>query len=392
MGRRTILILLIVIIIVVGGGVAAFLYFNNSSDATATAVGGGDGVSADGGEGISVPAPTLPAMVEVVVSLQTLPRGYQITADDLDQLVTTDMRLASEVDENALTNPQEVIGLYARIDIFQGQTMTLDTFVSDPRLIGAEQYGPSSLIPEGSVAAAVPMDRLSSVAYGLRPGDNIDIMVTFLFYQIDEEFQTYLQNEGVFYLQQEGQATTGQDGATEVGVPQPDILILSPFGRFEELPTGDLAHVAPSEFQRPIMVSMVLQNAKAIQVGNWTPREKAALATPTPVPVEGEATPTSEGSGPPPTPTPTPPDVLVLALSPQQQLLLKYAIESEADIDFALRGPGDSQIYNIENVDLALILERFGINPPPDFTYSVDKPPALQVTATPPGEGEETGQ
>lgn len=328
---------------------------------------------------------TVPAMVEVVVSLQTVPRGFQITEEEL----TTDMRLADEVASNAITDIEDAVGLYARNDIFQGETLTEDALADDPTLIGVENYSPSSLIPQGFVAAAVPMDRLNSVAYALDEGDYIDIMITFYFYQIDEEFQTYLENAAIFFLEEaievSEEIAAGEVTEEEVTtIPEP--FIIFPFGRFEELPTGDLAHVGPSEFQRPVPVAMILQNARVIQVGPFTPPSAAQLPTATPEPVEeGEPTPTPSVA----TPTPEPPDVLLVALSPQQQLFLKYAVESKADIDFALRGVNDGQLYAVDNVDLNYLLEQFDIEVPPNFSYSVDAV-TIDVTVTPIPESEGT--
>jgi Flp pilus assembly protein CpaB len=123
-------------------------------------------------------------MVEVVVSLQTVPRGWQMTEAEL----TTEMRLAAEVGTNFITRLEDAIGRYARQDVYQGETMTTDTLVRDPTLIGVENFGPSSLVPQGWVAMAIPTDRLSSVAYGVRPGDSVDVMLTFTLSSIDQDF------------------------------------------------------------------------------------------------------------------------------------------------------------------------------------------------------------
>ena len=60
-----------------------------------------------------------------------------------------------------------------------------------------------------------------------------------------------------------------------------------------------------------------------------------------------------------------------MALNPQQQLFLKYAVETTADIDFALRGAGDLQIYTTEQVDISYLLGQFGIDVPPNAIYSI---------------------
>lgn len=378
-GRAIIIVLIIVLLL---GSIGIYLFLNaQTSDSNAVADVVDVTINEDGETiGLAEPATPLPPMVNVVVSNQSFPRGYYITEADINpqpgQLpnITVEQRLAASIGDNVVTDITDVVGMFIRSDVFQGQTFTVNMLADDPRIAGIEKYGPSSLIPQGQVAAALPFDRLSGVAYGLSEGDYIDIMLTFNFYQIDEEFQTYLQNSAVFYLQ-ENITTGGEDGANQTEA-RPDILVITPYGRFEEIPTGDIAHVYPSENQRPIVVSMILQNAKVIQVGDWSPSSGAQVATPTPTPLpEGEPTVTpdyiAQGQV---TPIAPPPDVILLSLSPQQQLLLKYAVESYADIDYALRQPNNGQLYSIDAVDLDYMLQRFNIELPPISNYSVDSP------------------
>lgn len=372
-GSRVLLILMLVIGLVILA-VAGILFINaNDAPDVTPDTGGTPGA---GEEGIVTPAPVSPSdFITVVVSLQTVPRGWQMTEAEL----TTDLRLSSEVGANVITDTAQAIGLYARTDIYQGETLTQDALVKDPRLIGRNNYGPSSLIPPGWIAASVPMDRLNSVAYGLAEGDSADIMMTFAFVKVDEEFQTLLQNSATFIL----------EVPNEEGELQRSVIVLDPYGRFEQLPTGDIAHIYPSEAQRPLPVSIVLQNAKVIQVGPWTP--PAAISTPTPIPEEGAPTPTPGGF---PTPTAQPADVIVIALPPQQQLFLKYAVENSANIDFALRGSGDGQLYNVQGIDINYILQRFNIEIPPNgqFIISPSQPFVIipQETVVPPGDGSDS--
>lgn len=379
MGRRTIAIIILIIGILLFA-LAAFLIFRNQQSAASSPTPVPTGDVADTGESPPVTTETdepvvigledlsgdeevRTDMVEVVVSLQTVPRGWQMTADEL----TTDLRFPESVGPDVITDVNEAIGLYARSDIYQGQTLTKDALVQDIRLVAAESYGPSSLIPPGFVAQAVPMDRLAGVAYGISEGDYVDIMISFVLQEIDPQFQTLLENSITFYLRDE-------EG-------NPMLITVDPYGRFEDLPTGEVTHIGPSESKRrPILVSMILQNAKVIQVGTWQPELPVSAATPTPEPIaEGEATPTP-AVGEIPTATPTPPDTLLLALLPQQQLLLKYGIESNASIDFALRGINDAQLYTIENVDFNYIKERFNIVIPPNFEFTTE---FIEVTPTP---------
>ena len=363
-GRRLVAILIGVVGIFILIAAVFFLVFQ-----------GGDGdedvpeevveVPAEGEEGtpqpVASPTATLEpdvVMVEVVVSLQTVPRGWQMTEAEL----TTDLRLGSEVGSNVLTNIDDAIGLYARQDIYQGETLTTDTLVSDPRLIGTENYGPSSLVPPGWVAMAIPTDRLASVAYGVEPGDVVDIMLTFTLSAIDQEFQTLLNNSASFFLQ-EAVSEGGEEGGANASV-----FIIDPYGRFEQVATGDLAHIAPSELtQRPIPVSVILQAARIIEVGAYQPPLPALPPTPTPDPDAPTPTPTGAQA----TATPPPPDVVLVALPPQQQLFLKYANETDADIDMALRGVNDAQLYSIQQVDILYLLEQFNIVVPPDANFTI---------------------
>jgi Flp pilus assembly protein CpaB len=316
-------------------------------------------------EGTAVPGVTPTAtidpnirMVEVVVSLQTVPRGWLMTEAEL----TTDMRPASDVTSNMVLRVEDAIGLYARHEIYQGETLTVDSLSRDPTLQGTENFGPSSLVPPGWVAMAVPMDRLNSVAYGYLPGDTVDVMLTFTLNALDQEFQTLLFNSATFFLQQ---TTTTEAGSATTS----SVYVIDPYGRFETLPTGDLAHIGPSDsVQRPVPVSVILQNARIVQVGEYYPPVPPVPPTPTPDPNEPTPTPRS---GPPPTPTPSPPEVVLIALPPQQQLFLKYAVETTADIDFALRSSSDGQLYSVQQVDAAYLLEQFGIQIPPNSEFAI---------------------
>ena len=188
-----------------------------------------------------------------------------------------------------------------------------------------------------------------------------------MFAEIDPELETLLPNRATFLYVTEGGGGGGEDGAEGSDETRLTEVVIDPFGRFEQLPTGELAHIAPSEPPRPIPVSFVIQNARVIQVGPWNPPSPPALPTPTPDPEAGEE---AAEEQPQVTPTPPPPDVIVLALPPQQQLLLKYAVEREADIDFALRRAGDGQLFGIENVSTEYFINRFNVDIPPQFNYT----------------------
>lgn len=393
MSRRTILILIFVFgIVLLSIVLVVFLLQQDQPTGTPadTVTDGQNGALPPDGVDSAEPEETIPPLVEVVVSLQTVPRGHQMTPD----ILALDMRPAANVGNNVITSLDDALNLYARTDIYQGETLTFDSLVDDITKVGLETYGPSALIPPGYVAQSVPMNRLTGVANGISEGDYVDIMVTFFFRQIDEEFQTYLPNDAAFYLEEEITAleAAGTGETTEENGVQFFLFPLEPIGRFEELPTGDLAHISPNEEDlapRPVPVTMIIQNARVIQVGPYfLPADPSSLIpTPTPEPIaEGEPTPTPSQVLAP-TPEPPPPDVVVLALQPQQQLLLRYAVEVNAQLFFALRGVNDGQLYSVENMTLDFLLERFNVEIPPNLGFSVETN-LIQVTATPPPEEE----
>lgn len=376
--RRLSILLLLALGIIILIGTVGFLLFGNGMELlglTPTATPTTPPPTAVLPEGIPSPVATvdleLDELVEVVVSLQTVPRGFQMTEAEL----TTELRLASEVNDNMVRTVEEAVGLFARTDIYQGETLTYDSLVLDLTLDGQIDYGPSSLIPPGYLAMSMPLDRLGGVAYALEAGDFVDIMVTFVLFPVDEQFQSRLPNDATFFLENitDGPAEPSEEGGEEE--ISSELYTLSPFGRFETLADGSIVHVSPAEAtQRGVHVAFVIQNAKVIQVGPFEPPLPPQLPTATPTPdpnaAEGEF-----AEAPPdevqPTPIP-PPDVVVLALPPQQQLVLKYAVETNSIIDYALRGVNDGELYAVDNVTFDYIVDRFNVEIPPDFAYIVN--------------------
>jgi len=240
-GRRLIAVLVGIIGLLVLVVAVVFLVIRPGQQDDADVAPVSEAVDGETAEPVLTPTPTIDPeirIIQVVVSFQTVPRGWQMTEAELE----LDERLATDVTSNVITKIEDAVGLFARQEIYQGQTLTTDNLVNDPTLIGIENYGPSSLIPPGSVAMAVPMDRLSSVAYGFSEGDHIDIMLSFTLNALDQEFQTLLFNSASFYFQEEGE----EEG--DVGAPS--VFVIDPYGRFETLPTGDLAHIGPAEEHR----------------------------------------------------------------------------------------------------------------------------------------------
>ena len=392
MNRRVVGLLLILLVIVAAIFLGAFFFLGDGGNPFApepTAAPTVTPAPVIEGQPTDVPIVTVAAeenvqFIEVVVSNNTIPRGFQLTEAELQ----TELRLADQVSPNMITDIEDAIGLFTRKSVFQGETLTIEALVSDLRQVGQEDFGPSSLIPPGFVAMSVPFSREHGVGSAIESGDSIDILISFLLLPVDEQFQTRLHNNAVIYLTQEVESVDDQ-GNTVIETVQVPFLI-EPQGRYEELPTGDLANIAPSEQDaRGQHVAFVIQNARVIEVGDWIPPVPPMLPTPTLSPEEEEQL-AETGQAPGDSEVslselanavnqtiaelqdPLLADSILIALPPQQQVFLKYAVETNSVVDFALRGEGDGQLYAVENVSLDYVLERFNIEIPPNFTYVVD--------------------
>lgn len=418
MNRRVVGILLILLVIVAAIMIGAFFFLGGNNpfapepEPTATSV---PTVAAVIGEPTEVPVVTVAPdetvnLVDVVVSNNTIPRGFQLTEAELE----IEKRLSDQVSPNMIRADQidSIIGKFTRKGIFQGETLTVEALVDDLKSVGQNDFGPSSLIPSGFVAMSVPYDRAQGVGGGIEAGDSVDILISFLLSPVDEDFQTKLHNNAILYVNEEVETVDDEGNVTVSTVRVP--FLIEPQGRYEELPTGDLANIAPSENSaRGQHVAFVIQNARVIEVGQWIPPIPPLLPTPTFTPEEEEQL-AETGQAPGDAEVtlsdlandvneriadlknPLEADSILIALPPQQQVFLKYAVETNSDIDFALRGAGDGQLYAIDNVNLDYVLERFNIEIPPNFTFVVDtdentfRQIGTEPAETTEGEGAET--
>jgi pilus assembly protein CpaB len=280
---------------------------------------------------------------QVVVAVQDIPQGSAITPDAL--------RLEEHPEDTlppgAVTTLEETQGKVTAVQIFRGQVLLSKMLTTEEqvRLLGG--YA-AALVPQGKVAVVLPVNRLTSVAYAIKPGDRVDIMISLRFFDVDQATQI-----------REPVVTTG--GAA---------------GQEQEQITG-------TQLPRHV-VQLTLQDVEVIRVGNWpigeakpgAAEEKVAEATPT-------ATPPPAGGEAAPTPTPPPaPDVVTLVLPQQDALVLKYAKENDLGIELALRGTNDHNLVSTEAVTLDYMLARFNVSNPPKRPYQVE-PTEIKDTAVP---------
>lgn len=281
------------------------------------------------------PEPTPEVETEpIVVALQTIPRGMTVPPDAVE---IREWPKTEDFPTNAARQPETVVGKVARVDILR-QRPVLKSAVTDARLGGGAEMALS--IPKGKVAYALPVQILSAVANALRPGDRVDVLLTFSMVEVDQDSQ----------IKEPLVRTGGEDC---------------------------LAGCQLSGEQLPRLVSQYsVQNATVLDIGLWReelPEISVPVAVPTAEAEEGaeaEATPAA----------PEPPSVaqaatqltsVTLIVSPQDALVLKWALENNSSMDLVMRSAIDQDIYaQPEAVTLQYMLDRFQISVPPKLPHA----------------------
>jgi pilus assembly protein CpaB len=384
-GRRTGLILVVVVILLLLVGGAGLLFVL--------------GLLGGGGPGPTTveATPTQQIIVKrILVAARDIPRGARLSEQDVEAVEWPDSVLAApagSLDAGSDAEPalDQVNDRIARTDILRGQPILEGMLTPGDQPTDLASIGSNAAlqIPAGQVAVAVPINRLAAVAYAIRPGDHLDVLMSFRFVDVDEDFQTLLPNGISAVLFPAGVTPIGEGNG--VGEVQ---------GREEPGPFGTTVMVMPSLLdegsQRPRQTTqLVLKNVIVLRIGDWPLTDQAVVAV-TPDPNAPPAT--TDPNSAPPTPVPQPlPDVVTLIMSRQDALVLKYAYEVGADIDYALRSVLDNDVNDVttDSVTLQYIIDFYNVVQPPKLPISFDpRLDALFATngSFPPPEGVATTQ
>jgi Flp pilus assembly protein CpaB len=356
-----ILLVVIVLVVVVNGGLGG----SPAPQPVATTEGGGPAPEIP----TAGPTPTPIPFVNIAIVLQNLPRGYRFPnkIEDLKNVVNYAPWPESAVPFNALKESEggleTLLGKVARTDLFREQPMLTTLVVDDLTQIANVGSDVAAVLPPDRVAVALPVDRVTSVAYGIADGDRVDILVSMLFVDVDPGFQSIAPNNiTLFNIQQDGTIQFVQ------AVPgRPDVTTLGQ------------AIIGPSERQRPRLVSQrTIQDAIVIHVGDVPVDGKFIGKPPTPTPVPQEQTDQGGGGGtPPPPPTPIPrPDIVVLGVSPQEAAVITWAIEARLPLTLAIRSAQDTSRGTTTPVTLDYLLSTYNISVPAKKDYTIE--PAIR--------------
>lgn len=321
----------------------------------------------DGGPVVEAgPTATDIPLIDVVVAVQSLPRGARITEDAV-RIERWPEQFAPFSGVGVIGKTEEVVGQIARTDIVRGQPVLSNMIVPDLTSLASVGSDAAAILPSGLVAVAVPVDRLTSVAYAIQDGDRVDIIVSMLFVDVDQQFQTISPNGITLFTQQEGGGILLSDRID---------------GRPDTVSLGN-AIISPSEQQRPRLITQrTIQNALVVHVGDFPYDGRFIGVPPTPTP---EPTIAAEGA-PPPDPnqqavaptatTPVRPDIVTLGVRPQEAVVLTWAIEARLPITFALRAATDISTVQTTAVTMDYVMTTYNIQVPGKQPYALE--PAIR--------------
>jgi Flp pilus assembly protein CpaB len=346
-GRIFIYLALIIIIAVAAGG--GYLWLNRSRVSTSP---------------VTTPATPQLTYVEIVTAGQNITPGTTITEAMLSTIQIPDTALV----QGLFTNKAEVVNMYAKYSIAQGVPITDSMVTLTPGNVNLPGSTWAPFIPQGLTAVSIPITRLSSVAYGIRDGDYVNIIVTMLLVDIDPTNQSILPNLS---------AGVTAPGASTAGGLDQLVALVSPGGSKSGSTVTDETlnqplYLVPSEEQRPRQVTqMIMQNIQVLHVGNFplpgeSVSDQFALSG-----VQPTATPTPAGQQAAPVVIPRP-DTVTLMVSPDDANTLVFLVYSGAKITLTLRNPNNpGPAVQTDAAMLEYLLTQYNIPVPAKLPYAL---------------------
>ena len=314
-------------------------------------------------------------MVMVVVAAQDVARGSEIPRDAIVlQQMPADLVVETWIagtDEETLYS--QVVERRARTDIARGIPVTTAMITEKAGdLLGAGSDA-AIAIPPGYTAIAIPMTRLSGVAFALRSGDSVDVLVTMLMVDLNPDFQTILPDQNLMLVDSDGNILTGS-GCSRVSRTEMGLECTNdeppPVGRVVTNEDLDVQiYGIPSEEQRPrLLTQRLVEGATVLHVGTFPledieeeivsiPTEEAAVGAPPPQQGEVEVV------------LPPTPDIVTLIVTPQDALALNWAMKVGADMVLTLRAPGDTLSVETVTVTLQYLIDNYNITVPAKLPY-----------------------
>jgi len=358
MDRRVLLLLLVVIALIAVAAVVVLPGILNQPAPTAVTDNGTAVAPTETG-----PTATPIQLENVVVAVQTLPRGISIPAGALQSVPWPSASIPERARGMTI---EKIAGKIARTDIYVQEPIVDSLLAEDLSQIAQKGSDAAAITPKGRVLISIPVDRYTDVAYAIADGDYVDIAIAYLFVDVDPNFQSIKPNKLTL-------TSVKADGTIELQAGIEGELQPSSFSQFPVV-------AGPSEPQRPRLATQrTIQAAWVVHVGNF-PLDGQFLrpiSTPVPTntPAEGEPT----KAAPPPTPTPPFPDIVTLAVEPQDAVVLNWAVTAQLPITLLLKSSqGDPRQTSDATtaVTLQYMIETFGVTEPSHLPFALE--PALR--------------
>lgn len=370
-GRILVLAVLFLLIVISGLGLAVVLFFPQILTG-----GAGAGPTEAPTEPVALVTATPASVISIIRAVQAIDRGAIIPTEAIGA-VNWPTELAPST---IITDPAQIVGKRARYLIMPEEPVLKSMIVMSLAELSPTGSEAAAQIPAGYLALSIPYDRLNGVAYGIRDGDHVTVLVSLGLVSIDEDFQTVLPNNSSS-IQSIGD--TNDVWAELKGLP---------VGKYAEVEAAGggtkYMYAYPSEPQRARLVTQQLvRDATVLHVGEFSYLRQygvAALPTATPDP---QATPEPTCV---PAPTPLPPDIITLIVSPQDALALNYfnrlkeTYPTGVQITLALRAAGDINLADTQNVTMQYIFDSYNIKFPEALEYGVVGVPPTGNSSTGP--------
>jgi Flp pilus assembly protein CpaB len=322
--------------------------------------------------------------VEIITAGQNIYPGTPITEAMLNSIQIPQEQLVV----GEFTSKADVVGMYAKLAITQGVPIVSSMISVTPGNVNLPGSTWAPFIPQGLTAVSIPISRLSSVGYGIRDGDYINVIVSELLVDVDSAYQTILPNNSGGVIASNGSALLigsglGTDATTSLAEGQ--ILNLTaqsvtaggggPIGRVEF--NEDLQqpfYVLPSEAtQRPRLVTqMIMQNIQVLHVGTFPlPGEtySESLVAPTPGTTATPGGSTNEQA----TTVIVRPDIITLMVPNQDAVMLTWLVYNGSQITLTLRNPNDQVVgTQPDAATLEYLLTQYNIPIPAKLPYALE--------------------
>ena len=379
MRLRTFILLILVLILI--AAVALLLLGNSGIGPLAGLLGGGSDTPADAsgsedagvGEPLEPPPTATPGLEDVVVARVNIPVGTMLTNEllEVQRWPRTNIALQGGY---TFTDTNQLVGRITKVDISRGQSFLSPMLALNPTDIASFGSDLALYVPFGEVAVAFPVDRFNGAALAMRPGDQVDLMMTMRIVDIDPQFGTILPNNVARVI---NSALLNGDYFLFPEVKD---------GRLEFIPEiNQVAAIYPNDYGLPgqdfvpglpipkRVTQLTIQQAEVLYVGTWEDPRELELEQ---IAARAAAQPGEDGAVPP-TPTPIPsrletqPDVVILSMSSQDALALNWAMIRGVDINLALRSPGDQTVFVTTSVSLPQIIDQGGLAIPEQSNFDL---------------------